>query len=101
MIIVAGQMELAPAEMPAFEEAVRAMRDKVLAEAGCSHYSLLVQDAASGLVNVTEYWHSDGALRDHFKQPWIVDFFNRFAPHLKSSTVQLYEIAAVRPLPEM
>ncbi len=101
MIIVAGQMELTPAEMPAFEQAVLAMRDKVLAEEGCGHYSLLVEDATSGLVNVAEYWASDAALRDHLKQPWIVAFFNRFGPHLKSSTVQVYDIAGARPLPDM
>lgn len=101
MIIVAGQMELTPAEMPAFEREVHAMRDKVLAEDGCGHYSLLVEDAARGLVNVVEYWDSDAALLAHLKQPWIVAFFGRFGGHLKSSTVQVHDVAGVRPLPGM
>ena len=101
MIIVAGQMELTPAEMPALEQAVQAMRHKVLAEEGCSHYSLLVEDAARGLVNVTEYWSSDSALLDHLKQPWTAAFFDRFGGHLRSSTVQIYDVAGARPLPGM
>ena len=101
MIIVAGQMELTPEEMPAFGREVQAMRDKVLAEDGCGHYSLLIEDASRGLVNVTEYWDSDAALLVHLKQPWIVAFFDRFGGHLKSSTVQIYDVAGVRPLPSM
>jgi quinol monooxygenase YgiN len=101
MIFVAGTMNMNPGVMADFVRDVAAMRPKVLAEAGCSHYSLLVEDAASGLVNVLEQWEDVAALKVHFKQPWVTEFFARYGPQLQASTLQVYDIAAVHPLPGM
>jgi quinol monooxygenase YgiN len=99
MIFVAGTMTIDPADIASFERDVRAMIGKVRNEAGCQHYSLLVEDAAAGIVNVLEQWTNDGSLIAHLKQPWIVEFFSRHVGHLRASTVQVYDIAGVRPLP--
>jgi quinol monooxygenase YgiN len=101
MIFVAGTMTLNPNVLQGFERDVAAMLGKVKAEKGCHHYSLLVQDAASGLVNVLEQWGDDEALKVHLAQPWIVEFFNRYAPHLTAHTLRVYDISGHRPLPGM
>lgn len=101
MILVAGTLTLDPVVVADFQRDVAAMADKVRAEDGCHHYSLLVEDAASGLINVLEQWDDDAALIVHFKQPWIVAFFARYSPGLKASTVRVLDIAGERPLPPM
>jgi quinol monooxygenase YgiN len=102
MIFVAGTMNMNPAIMGDFVRDVAAMRPKVLGEAGCHHYSLLVEDATTGLVNVMEIWDDDNALGVHFTMPWIAAFFAKYAPEMQASTVQIYDIAgAPRPLPGM
>jgi len=101
MIIVAGTMTFDPALLEEFTRDVVAMRPKVLTEAGCLHYSLLVEDAAAGLVNVYERWHSQDALMVHFTQPWIAEFFAKYGPQLKGSTVEVFDVAGVRPLPQL
>ncbi len=99
MIFVAGTMNFDPALISEFEADVAAMVDKVRAEDGCHHYSLLVEDAASGLINVMEIWENDQALAVHFTQPWIADFFAKYGGKMLASTVQVYDISGVRPLP--
>jgi len=101
MIIVAGTMTFDPALLEEFARDVAAMRPKVLTEAGCLHYSLLIEDAAAGLVNVYERWESQDALMVHFTQPWIAEFFAKYGPQLKGSTVEVFDVAGVRPLPQL
>jgi quinol monooxygenase YgiN len=99
MIFVAGTMTLDAGDIPGFQRDVRAMIDKVRAEAGCGHYSLLVEDADAGIVNVLEQWTDDAALIAHLQQPWILEFLGRHGPHLRASTVRVFDIAGSRPLP--
>jgi quinol monooxygenase YgiN len=102
MIFVAGTMKMNPAIIEDFSRDVLAMRPKVQGEPGCHHYSLLIEDAATGLVNVMEHWDDDDALKVHFKTPWIIEFFGKYGPQMQASTVQVYDIAgAPRPLPPM
>jgi quinol monooxygenase YgiN len=99
MIFVAGTMTLDAGDIASFQRDVRAMIDRVRAENGCGHYSLLVEDAEAGIVNVLEQWTDDAALAVHLKQPWIVEFLARHGPHLRASTVRVFDIAGSRPLP--
>ena len=101
MIFVAGTMTLEPERIGDFEREVAAMVASVRAEAGCLHYSLLVEDARSGRINVLEQWTDDQALAVHLKQPRITRFFGLFVGHVRASTVQVYDISGVRPLPGM
>jgi quinol monooxygenase YgiN len=101
MIIVAGTITFLPSVIPALQRDVAAMVGQVRKEKGCRHYSLLVEDAEAGLLNVLEEWDDDAALITHLGQPWIVDFFNRYSPHLQASTVRICDVSAERPLPGM
>ena len=100
MIALLGQITLPPEDMDGFEHEVAAMRPKVLAEQGCHHYSLLIEDRAAGVINVAEIWDDDAALAVHLKQPWIAAFFARFGGRMLSSTVMVHDLAgSPRPLP--
>jgi len=99
MIFVAGTMTLNPSVLVDFQRDVAAMLPQVKTEKGCHHYSLLVEDASSGLVNVLEQWDDDAALTTHLAQPWIATFFNRYSGHMRSHTLKIYEIAGARSLP--
>lgn len=101
MILVAGTMTMAPHVIDDFVTDVAAMRPKVLAEDGCHHYSLLVEDKATGLVNVMEQWDDEDALKVHLGMPWIAEFFSKYVGHMQASTVRICEIAEERPLPGM
>ena len=101
MIFVAGDMTIDPDAIADFRKDVAAMRPKVLQEAGCRHYSLLVEDEAGGLVNVLESWDDDDALITHLTQPWITEFFGKYGPQVKAMNLQVYDIAGTRPLPAM
>ena len=102
MIFVQGTMNMDPACIADFKADVAAMLGKVRAEDGCHHYSLLVEDDATGLVQVVECWRDDAALAVHLGMPWIAEFFAKFAPKMQASTVQIFDIAgAPRPLPGM
>ena len=101
MIFVAGTMSMNPAIIADFQRDVAAMRPKVLTEPGCHHYSLLVEDAAAGLINVLEQWDDDAALVAHLKMPWITDFFAKYVGHMQASTVRICDITGERPLPAM
>jgi quinol monooxygenase YgiN len=101
MIFVAGTLTVNPALLPQFQQDVAAMAARVRQEQGCHHYSLLAEDAGSGLVNVLEQWTDDAALSTHLGQPWIVEFYNKYASHLLALNVKIYDISGERALPGM
>lgn len=98
MIFVAGYLMLDPAHVDAFEKAANALAEGVRLEDGCIHYSLLVEDRAKGRINVLEMWRDEAALHVHLDLPHIVEFANRFVPHISGGTAQLYDAANPRPL---
>jgi quinol monooxygenase YgiN len=101
MIFVAGTLTVNPALLPEFQKDVAAMAGRVRQELGCHHYSLLTEDPKTGLVNVMEQWSDDDALTTHLKQPWIVEFFNKYVSHLLALNVKVYDISGERALPGM
>lgn len=99
MIFVAGQLMIDPAMVDAFLKDVAAMRPRVLKEAGCYHYSLLPEMDGNGVINVLEQWEDDDALKVHFTMPWIIEFSQKYGPHMKGATVRIYDIDGGRDLP--
>jgi quinol monooxygenase YgiN len=99
MVIVAGTITIDPAQVDAWDRAVKAMVGDVRKEDGCIQYSLLVEDRAAGLINVLEFWRDEQALRTHLKLPATLAFFTQFAPHIKGMTAQLFDAANPRAVP--
>ena len=98
MIFVAGTLTIDPAACDSFARDMAAIVDQVRAEAGCHHYSLLVENAGTGLVNVLEQWTDDAALLAHFAEPWTAEFFRRQGPNIRVSDVRIFDIAGERPM---
>jgi quinol monooxygenase YgiN len=101
MIFVAGTLTVNPALLAEFQQDVAAMAGRVRQEPGCHHYSLLTEDAQTGLVNVLEQWADDAALSTHLMQPWIVEFYTKYVSHLLALNVKVYDISGERALPGM
>ena len=102
MIFVQGTMNMEPSCLDDFRRDVANMVEKVKAEDGCLFYSLLVEDEATGLVNVIEQWRDDDALAVHFTMPWIGEFLSVYGPKMQASTVQIFDNAGdPRPLPSL
>lgn len=101
MIFVAGTLVMDPKNVAEFDRDVKAMLKDVRAEAGCHHYSLTIDDASGGVINVHEVWENDNALAEHLKQPWIVSFFTKHGPRMSEMNVKVYDISGVRDLPAM
>lgn len=102
MIFVQGTMNMEPACIVEFQSDVADMLEKIRAEDGCLHYSILLEDASTGLVQVVEQWRDDNALHVHFTMPWVSSFFAKYGPKMQASTVQIFDIAgSPRPLPDM
>jgi quinol monooxygenase YgiN len=101
MIFVAGTLTVNPTLLPQFQRDVAAMAPQVRQEQGCHHYSLLTEDARTGLVNVLEQWADDAALGTHLTQPWVVEFYNKYVSHLLALNVKVYDISGERSLPGM
>lgn len=62
MIFVQGTMNMEPSCIADFVADVAAMHNNILAEDGCGFYSLLVEDAASGLFAVNDRCTHQAAL---------------------------------------
>lgn len=101
MIFVAGTMNLKPETVDSFLADLKAMRTKVLEEDGCLHYSLLLEDAETGLVNVLEQWESYESLAVHLTQPWIGEFYAKHSGNVTASNATVYDIAGTLEFPPM
>ena len=101
MIVLAGTMTFDAVDIAEFSAGVRDLVGRVRGEDGCTHYSLLVEDVAAGLVNVTEIWRDDAALRAHMAQPWTAAFFARFGPKAKDISVLVYDVSDARRLADV
>lgn len=102
MLFIIGTMTMTPDVLDDFARDIAEMRPKVLAEAGCQHYSLLVEDKAAGIVNVVEGWSDDAALGVHLAQPWVVEFSRKYMPHVLAHSLAIHDVAGQpRPLPGM
>lgn len=98
MIIIAGTVKLSPADAQNFVDKMAEISSRVIQNDDCLHYSFLIQNKATALVNVLEMWASQDALDRHLQQPWIQEVGATFLSIIESSTCQIYDIAGVRPL---
>ena len=95
MIVVAGYIELDPAERKEFlavrEPSIRAVRE----ETGCVEYSFAADATDPGIVRVFEIWETPEALDAHLAVR-SMSSESRVAVH--SRALLRYEIASVGPL---
>jgi quinol monooxygenase YgiN len=98
MIIVAGHAKVDPTQIEALVAAALPMMTASRAEPGCLAYSLAVSNAAQGELTIYERWEDDAALKRHFQMPHMGAFQAAIAGKISELSVEIYDIAGVRPL---
>ena len=74
MIVVNARIEATPETVAALKDAILAMQDATLEEAGCEDYTFSIELANPGAIRITERWTSREALQAHFATPHMARF---------------------------
>jgi len=99
MLIVAGEIEIDPANREKAIAAALEMMEATRREAGCLSYTLSGDLAHPGRFRIFEEWKSQAALDEHFATPHMAAFQGKAAMlGVKGMKVQKYEVASVSPL---
>jgi quinol monooxygenase YgiN len=69
MIIVEGFARIAPGEIDALRDAMRAQIEATRAEPGCIHYSFAQDVLEPDTLRISEIWADQASLEAHFKAP--------------------------------
>lgn len=99
MIVVAGELRLAPTDAAEFAAGLEPLVEATRAEPGCLRYEFWSHRTAPGVFHVFEEWRDDQALEDHQR----TDHYRAFARSLRHLTVTHieaihYDVAARRRL---
>ena len=99
MLIVAGEIEIDPANRETAVAAALEMMEATRREPGCLSYTFSADLAHPGRFRIFEEWKSQAALDEHFASPHMAAFQARVAGlGVKGMKVQKYEVASVGPL---
>lgn len=96
MIIVQGTVTADPAAIAELGDALKTMMTETRGEAGCLHYSLAVEDAAAGIISISERWADDAALKAHFTAPHMASFNARLKGKVHGMDIKLYDASGER-----
>ena len=99
MLVIAGSVEIDPANMDAAIEAGKVMMAATRAEAGNIAYVFSADFETPGVIRIFEQWESQEALSAHFQVPHMAVFQKQLGElGVKNLEVQRYEISSVGPL---
>jgi quinol monooxygenase YgiN len=99
MLVVAGQIRVAPGRRAEAIAAARAAMKLSRQEPGCISYTFSADLEDESLFHVFEEWKNQAALDGHFSQPHMADFQNTIAEvGVVSLQVQRYAVSQVGPL---
>lgn len=99
MLVIAGEIEIDPAQREAAVTAAIRMMEETRQEAGCISYSFSGDLAQSGLFRVFEEWESQQALEAHFASPHMASFQKSVGGlGVTRMSIQRYEVSSVGPL---
>ncbi len=74
MIIVLGQFDVAPADVPQAAQLMRAMTEATVREPGCLHYAFATDLLDPNRFQLSELWRDAAALEDHAQTPHMAAF---------------------------
>lgn len=99
MFVIAGEIEIDPAQREAAVTAGLRMMEETRKEAGCISYSFSGDLAESGLFRIFEEWESQQALDAHFASPHMTTFQTVVGGlGVTRLTIKRYEVSSVGPL---
>ncbi|MDR7302945.1 putative quinol monooxygenase [Haloactinomyces albus] len=82
MIIIAGRVQVSPADLDEFIADARATYPVAAANPGNILISFCVDDATTGTVTVLEEWSSQEALDRHLSAPEVIAIFTKWGPRM-------------------
>ena len=99
MLVIAGEIEIDPAQHDAAVAAATRMMEATCKEAGCHAYVFSADLSARGRFRLFEEWESPEALAAHFGAPHMAEFQKAIAGvGVRRMDVARYEIASKGPL---
>jgi quinol monooxygenase YgiN len=98
MIIVQGSARVDPAHVAELQAAAATMMAATRKETGCLHYSLAIEDAAAGVLSISERWTDAAALKAHFTEPHMAAFQKAIAGKVSNLDVNMYDASGERGL---
>jgi quinol monooxygenase YgiN len=99
MLVIAGEIEIDPANTDAAVAAATRMQDATRSEAGCLAYVFSADLATRGRFRIFEEWESAEALAAHFAAPHMAAFQKAVAGlGVRRMELSRYEIASKGPL---
>ena len=99
MFVIAGEIEIDPAQCEAAVTAALRMMQETRKEAGCISYSFSGDLEESGLFRIFEEWESQQALDAHFASPHMATFQTTVGGlGVRRMTIKRYEVSSVGPL---
>jgi quinol monooxygenase YgiN len=99
MFVIAGEIEIDPAQREAAVTAALRMMEETRKETGCISYSFSGDLAESGLFRIFEEWESQQALDAHFASPHMATFQTTVGGlGVRRMTIKRYEVSSVGPL---
>jgi quinol monooxygenase YgiN len=88
MIIVMGQLRIAPADIKAFCQDIRAIDPSGTAGSGCLFYTVAPSDPASGTMLVAERWHNQRALDAHLDREETRAFVKKWSGRMEGDVLR-------------
>jgi quinol monooxygenase YgiN len=100
MLIVAGTIEIDPADADVLRAAAAPMMAATLAEPGCQQYVFSISVVDPSQVQVFEIWDSAEDLAAHFETAHMAEWRQALADGvtIRGRNLHRYEIAGVEPL---
>jgi len=91
MVIIVGEIIIAPGQLDAFLAEVAKIEEITRKEDGCVSYAMALDDAATGKIAVSERWRDEPALRTHLKTETVKRFVEKCGPMMLSMDGSLYD----------
>lgn len=99
MLVVAGTIEIDPANRDAAVAAALRMMEETQREPGCLSYTFSADLAEPGRFRIFEEWQDEAALHAHFKAPHMAAFQKAVAGlGVRRMAIQRYDVSAVGPV---
>jgi quinol monooxygenase YgiN len=99
MLVIAGRIEIDPANKQVAVAAAVEMMAETRREAGCISYTFSGDLAEPGRILVFEEWESQEALDAHFASPHMARFQKAMGGFgIREMDVKRYEVASVGPI---
>ena len=99
MLIVAGTINVDPADIPALQAAATEMMAATHQEPGCQEYVFSVSVAEPGNVQIFEVWDSAADLEAHFEMPHMTTFREAMANMtVTGRSLHRYEVSSREPM---